>query len=111
MRRPSSNGTRISPRSTLDLNDPEKVMPRDLPLTFDRGQQLLQQAPGSRVAPSAILVFRILCSVFRILYSVKRDQFELPLAAASERDHESPMISVQTHLRITESIESDIAES
>ena len=34
--------------------------------------------------------------------------FELPLAAASERDHESLRISVQTHLRITESIESDM---
>ena len=35
-------------------------------------------------------------------------QFELLLAAASKRDHESPRISVQTHLRITESIESDM---
>ena len=34
--------------------------------------------------------------------------FELPLVAASERDHESLRISVQTHLRITESIESDM---
>ena len=36
------------------------------------------------------------------------NQFELLLAAASKRDHESPRISVQTHLRITESIESDM---
>ena len=35
-------------------------------------------------------------------------EFELLLAAASEQDRESPRISVQTHLRVTESIESDM---
>ena len=34
--------------------------------------------------------------------------FELLLAAASKRDRESHRISVQTHFRITESIESDL---
>ncbi len=53
-----------------------------------------------------------LCNYFRNRYyptprkTVR--QFELLLAAASERDHESARISVQTHLRVTESIESDM---
>ena len=39
---------------------------------------------------------------------LKTVQFELLIAAASEPDHESTRISVHTHLRITESIESDM---